>query len=261
MKFTKKSLGQNFLKDKNIIKKIVNIINIKNRNIVEIGPGNGALTDEILKSKPKSLILIEKDYNLFKELKSKYKNINFIDIYCTDFLKFNLENYIKKNSVIFGNLPYNVSSQIHVKLLKFKNWPPEYSDLILMFQKELGDKIIAKFPSSNYGRISILSNMLLDYKKKFLVYPNCFKPKPKVNSLVIHFKPRIKKLSNLKNINNLEKVTNILFSNKRKMINKNIKKLLNTTEIDKIVDINLNYRPSEIDPAVYYRITEILEKR
>ncbi len=261
MKFTKKSLGQNFLKDKNIIKKIVNIINIKNRNIVEIGPGNGALTDEILKSKPKSLILIEKDYNLFKELKSKYKNINFIDIYCTDFLKFNLENYIKKNSVIFGNLPYNVSSQIHVKLLKFKNWPPEYSDLILMFQKELGDKIIAKFPSSNYGRISILSNMLLDYKKKFLVSPNCFKPKPKVNSLVIHFKPRIKKLSNLKNINNLEKVTNILFSNKRKMINKNIKKLLNTTEIDKIVDINLNYRPSEIDPAVYYRITEILEKR
>ena len=75
MKFTKKSLGQNFLKDKNIIKKIVNITNIKNRNIVEIGPGNGALTDEILKLKPKSLILIEKDYNLFKELKSKYKNI------------------------------------------------------------------------------------------------------------------------------------------------------------------------------------------
>ena len=261
MKFTKKSLGQNFLKDKNIIKKIINIINIKNRNIVEIGPGSGALTDEILKSKPKSLILIEKDYNLFKELKSKYKNINFIDVYCKDFLKFDLENNIKKNSVIFGNLPYNISSQIHVKLLKFKNWPPEYSDLILMFQKELGDKIIAKFPSSNYGRISILSNMLLDYKKKFSVSPNCFKPKPKVNSLVIHFKPRIKKLSNLKNINNLEKVTNILFSNKRKMINKNIKKLLNTTEIDKIVDINLNYRPSEIDPAVYYRITEILEKR
>ena len=260
MKFTKKSLGQNFLKDKNIIKKIVNITNIKNKNIVEIGPGNGALTDEILKFKPKSLILIEKDYNLFKELKLKYKNINFIDIYCIDFLKFDLENNIKKNSIIFGNLPYNISSQIHVKLLKFKNWPPQYSDLILMFQKELGDKIIAKFPSSNYGRISILSNMLLDYKKKFLVSPNCFKPKPKVNSLLIHFKPRSRKLSKLKNINNLEKVTNILFSNKRKMINKNIKKLLNSTEIDKIVNINLNYRPSEIDPSIYYRITEIFEK-
>ena len=259
MNFLKKSLGQNFLQDKNIIKKIINTVEIKNKNIIEIGPGEGALTDQIIRFEPKTLFLIEKDYKLYNHLKLKFKNKKFVKVFGNDFLKFDFEKKIKKNTVIFGNLPYNVSSQIFVKLLKSELWPPKYSDLILMFQKELGEKIIAKFPSSKYGRLSILTNLMLDLNKKFIVSPNCFKPIPKVKSIVLHFKPKPKKIANLKNISNLEKITNILFSNKRKMINKNIKKILSLEEINQIQGIKMNIRPSEIKPEIYYRITEIFE--
>ena len=261
MSFPKKSLGQNFLQDKNIIKKIINLVEIKNKNIIEIGPGDGALTDQIIKFAPKTLFLIEKDFKLYDHLKLKFKNKRFVKVFCNDFLKFDFEKVIKKNTIIFGNLPYNVSSQIFVKLLKCELWPPKYSDLILMFQRELGEKIIAKFPSSKYGRLTILTNLMLDLKKKFIVSPNCFKPIPKVKSIVLHLKPKTKKIANLKNISNLEKITNILFSNKRKMINKNIKKILSQEEISQIQGFKMNIRPSEIKPEIYYRITEIFEKK
>ena len=260
MRFAKKSLGQNFLTDKNIIKKIINLIEIKNKDIIEIGPGEGALTEEILKKKPKSLSIIEKDFNLFEKLKLKYFKNKIIKIYNADILKFDIEKIVKKNSAIFGNLPYNISSQILVKILKFSKWPPKFNDLILMFQKELGDKILGQYQSSNYGRLSILSNYRLNTLGKFLVSPNCFFPKPKVNSLVIHFQPKIN-LFNIKKIENLEKITNILFSNKRKMINKNIKKILKNKEILKITGLKLNFRPSEIKPEIFYKITELFEKK
>jgi 16S rRNA (adenine1518-N6/adenine1519-N6)-dimethyltransferase len=261
MRFTKKSLGQNFLIDKNIIKKIVNLTDIKDRNIIEIGPGEGALTKEILKFKPKSLSIIEKDYKLAKELEFRFSKIKIIKVYNADILKFNLENINKKNSVIMGNLPYNISSQILVKILKFSKWPPNFTDLIFMFQKELGEKIIGKYLSANYGRLSILSNYRLSLVKKFLVSANCFSPKPKVTSLVLHFHPVENKLIKIKKISNLEKITNILFSNKRKMINKNIKKILTSVQINRMKVLNLNYRPSEIKPELYYKITELYEKK
>ena len=135
MKFAKKSLGQNFLIDKNVLKKIVNIVKIKNRHVIEVGPGKGALTDEILKGKPKSLSIIEKDYILAGELRSKYKDYNNIKIYTADILKFDLEKIDRNDSIIFGNLPYNISSQILVKILKFNKWPPKFKDIIFMFQK------------------------------------------------------------------------------------------------------------------------------
>ena len=128
-----------------------------------------------------------------------------------------------------------------------------------MFQKELGNKITGSFKTSNYGRLSILTNLRLNPINSFLISPNCFKPKPKVNSVVIHFKPK-KVLFNIKDISNLENITNILFSNKRKMINKNIKKILSSNQINMIKQLNLNARPSEIKPETYYKITELFEK-
>ena len=125
MKYAKKSLGQNFLIDKNIIKKIINFTKIKNRNVVEIGPGEGALTNEILLRNPKSLFLIEKDFELAKQLQLKYSKNKKIKVFNTDILKFNLEKIIKKNSAVFGNLPYNISSQILVKVIKFNKWLPK----------------------------------------------------------------------------------------------------------------------------------------
>ena len=255
----KKSLGQNFLIDKNIINKILSLAKIKDRNIVEIGPGKGALTDEIIKKKPKTLLIIEKDNLLFDLLIEKYSKFKYVKVVNADILKFDLEKNIKSNSVIFGNLPYNISSQILVKLIKFEKWPPKFSSLILMFQKELGEKIMGKFPSSKYGRLSIISNFRLDNIEKFIVSENCFFPKPKVKSMVINFKPK-KNTFKIKNVSNLEKITNYLFSKKRKMINKSIIKILNKDEIKQIPELKTNLRPSDISPNVYYKITQIFEE-
>ncbi len=258
--FAKKSLGQNFLIDKNIINKIINLIEIRNQNIVEIGPGTGALTKEIIKKNPKSLILIEKDNKLYNELKINYLNEKNIQIINKDILTFNFDKIKKKNLIIFGNLPYNISSQILVKFIKMRVWPPIYKDIIFMFQKELGDKITANFPSSDYGRLSILTNYRLSYMNKFNVSSNCFFPKPKVNSTVIHFKPKIKHNIKIKRIEHLEKVTNSFFSNKRKMIKKNLQKLLNQKKINTIKDLNLNLRPENLSPDTYYKITRLYER-
>ena len=260
MRRHKKSLGQNFLTDKNIIKKIVNLVNIKNKNIIEIGPGKGALTDEILKKNPKTVSLIEKDNSLSQHLKNKYSKYKFLTIHNNDILKFDLEKIILRNTIIFGNLPYNISSQILVKVLSLNKWPPKFLNLIFMFQKELGEKIIGTFSSFNYGRLSILSNYRLNINKKFIVSPNCFFPKPKVNSMVILFSPKKNKKFNIKKIKNLEDVTNIFFSNKRKMVNKNIKKILKENQIDKINGLNMNSRPSDLKPEIYYKITELIEE-
>tara|TARA_B100000035_G_C21033018_1_gene569388 strand:+ start:869 stop:1657 length:789 start_codon:yes stop_codon:yes gene_type:complete len=260
MSYPKKSLGQNFLIDKNIIKKIVKLDNLENKNIIEIGPGKGALTDEILKKNPKSLTIIEKDNFLANQLKEKYQSIKTLKVINEDILNYDLEKKILNNSLIFGNLPYNISSQILVKFLKFKKWPPKFCSLIFMFQKELAEKIVCSFPSKNYGRLSIITSFRLKVLKKFFVSPNCFFPKPKVTSMIIHLKPF--KINNfkIKKIKNVEKITNILFSNKRKMINKNLKKVLSINAISKISGINLNARPSEIKPETYFKITELYER-
>jgi 16S rRNA (adenine1518-N6/adenine1519-N6)-dimethyltransferase len=260
MSFSKKSLGQNFLTDLNIIKKITNQIDIKNKNILEIGPGKGALTDQIVKKNPKSLILIEKDNKLSEELKLKYKNFKNVKIFNKDILKFNLERILLKNSIIFGNLPYNISSQILIKILKFKMWPPKYSALIFMFQKEMAERVIGKFNTSKYGRLSIITNYKLNVFNKFDVSPNCFSPKPKIVSTVLYLKPNKKIFNGIKNIENLEKITRVLFSSKRKMINKNIKKIFKKNElIDLLKKINIKSRPSNLSPENFYEITRVFE--
>ena len=260
MKYQKKSLGQNFLIEKNIVKKILSLTSFKGKNIIEIGPGKGALTDEIIKMKPKLLILIEKDEALTNYLNSKYSLEKTVKIYNTDILNFNFEKINKDKIIIIGNLPYNISSQILIKILKYKKIKTKFEDLIFMFQKELGEKIIGKFPSKNYGRLSIITNFKLRVIKKFLVSANCFFPKPKVTSMVIHFKTLKKNLFNINNISNLEKITNILFSNKRKMINKRISHILDNRKIKKLPNLNLKLRPEKISPETFYKITELYEK-
>ena len=260
MRFSKRSLGQNFLIDLNIIQKITNQVEIKNKNIIEIGPGKGALTNQILKKKPKYLTLIEKDNSLSEELKLKYKKYNNVKIYNQDILKFNLEKILKKDTIIFGNLPYNISSQILIKILKLKEWPPKYSALIFMFQKEMADRIIGKFKTSKYGRLSIITNYKLNIFNKFNVSPNCFLPKPKIISTVLYLKPNKKIYNRIKNIENLEKITRVLFSSKRKMINKNIKKIFKKNElIDLLKKINIKSRPSNLSPENFYEITRVFE--
>ena len=158
-------------------------------------------------------------------------------------------------------MPYNISSQILVKVIRLKTSINRYSAIIFMFQKELADRIVGEFGTSNYGRLSILVNYKLNIIKKFNVSPNCFFPKPKVISSVLYLKPHNLTNYKIKNIQNLEKITNILFSNQRKMINKSIKKIFNKEKKIKLIkNLNLNSRPSELNPDKYYEITEIFEK-
>ena len=172
----KKSLGQNFLIDKNIIKKISKIINIKDKIILEIGPGTGNLTSEILINKPKKVYVIEKDENLVSHLKKRFGTD--LDIINKDVLKFNEKLLSSEKLNVFGNLPYNISTEILCKwILNLNNNNYWFENLILMFQKEVADRIISKFNSKNYGRLSILSNWKLDIKKVYDVKSSCFFPK------------------------------------------------------------------------------------
>ena len=261
MIFAKKSLGQNFLVDQNIIKKIVNSVKVTNKNVLEIGPGKGALTNEILKKNPKSLTLVEKDYEIYENLKEKYKENKKIEVKNNDILNFDLEKKLKKNSIIFGNLPYNISSQILVKIIRFKIWPPNFTDVIFMFQKEMADRIIGKFGTSKYGRLSILSNYRLNVVDKFKVSPNCFFPKPKIDSTVLFLKPNNKVETKIRNIKNLEFVTQVFFSKQRKMVNKAFLKLFkNPRNISKELNIDFSLRPGQLSENDFYRIVKCYEK-
>ena len=248
----KKSLGQNFLIDKNILKKITEKISIKDQNIFEIGAGSGNLTEFILSKNPRSLTIIEKDQNLYNNLKKKFNHYDKIEIINGDILKFNLEKKIKPRTIIFGNLPYNISTKIHTNLIKFKTWPPKYKDLVLMFQKEVADRIISNSGSPDYGRLSILTGARLKLTDSFLISKNCFYPRPKVESKVLFLQPIDKDYVKSKNLKKLEKITNMLFTNRRKMINKVFKKIFKKPEeLMKKLNLKPSNRPEEIKKETY----------
>jgi 16S rRNA (adenine1518-N6/adenine1519-N6)-dimethyltransferase len=253
----KKSLGQNFLIDKNIIEKIINITNVENKIVLEIGPGTGSLTSFILKKKPKKIIVIEKDTELAINLKDKFNNQ--LIIVNDDVLKINETSLFNDKVTVFGNLPYNISTEILTKWiinLKDKFW---FESLILMFQKEVADRIIAEFNTSNYGRLSIISNWKLNIKKVFDIKPGAFSPKPKIDSSLLFFQPK-KKFIKINDPNNLEKVTRVFFNQRRKMIKKPFNQLFNGDQkvLDKL-KINLNLRPQNLDTETYYKLASEYE--
>ena len=260
MKFiAKKSLGQNFLIDKNIINKIINVVPIKDKSILEVGPGTGNLTSFILNQNPKKFIVIEKDKNLAMNLEKIFKNKVIVinqDILDVD------EKFLSNDKLnVFGNLPYNISTEILCKWIlnldKEKFW---FSNLILMFQKEVADRIIANVNTSNYGRLSVLSNWKLDIKKICEIKPQSFSPKPRIDSSLILLKPK-KNFFKIKNPKNLEKITRIFFNHRRKMIKKPFNQLFNgNLEIAKKLNIDLNLRPQNLSINLYFQLTNEYEK-
>jgi len=262
IKNPKKSMGQNFLIDQNIIKKIVKIGNINNnKTILEIGPGYGNLTKEIAYQKPKKIFAVEKDKDLSSFLKINLENFKNIKIINQDILNLIGKIKIGKNIIIYGNLPYNISTQILASLILTNKWPPFYELIIFMFQKEVAERILAKCGSKEYSRLSVLSNWRLDIKKHFNVSKNCFFPSPKVDSTILTFKPKKIGIVNLKNPKNLEIITRILFSNRRKMINKNFKKLFGKhSSVSKDLKIDLSKRPGEINNEMFYKIAKKYEQ-
>jgi 16S rRNA (adenine1518-N6/adenine1519-N6)-dimethyltransferase len=258
----KKSLGQNFLIDKNIVNKIVNIGNIdQNKMVMEIGPGYGNLTEAIISMKPKNIFAVEKDKKLSILLIKKFKSFENFKIINDDILNIIKSKNLENNLLVFGNLPYNISTQVLASLILLKKWPPWYDLLIFMFQKEVADRIIAKPNTKEFSRLTILSNWRLEIKKHFDVSKNSFFPKPKVDSTILSFRPKKNNFFNLKNPKNLEKITQLLFSNRRKMINKNLKKLFSKKPfLLNNLNIDLNKRPEELSNEIFYKITLEYEK-
>ena len=254
----KKSLGQNFLIDKLILEKITDTTNIQNKIILEIGPGTGNLTSYILKKNPKKLFVIEKDNKLAKDLEDKFNNQ--ITVINEDILKIDETLLFKEKVIVFGNLPYNISTEILSKWivnLKVNFW---FESLILMFQKEVADRIVAKFNTSNYGRLSIISNWKLYIKKICDIKPDAFYPKPKIDSSLLYFFPK-KNFIKINDPNNLEKVTRVFFNQRRKMIKKPFNQLFNGNK--KILDklkINLNLRPQNLSLETYCKLASEYEK-
>ena len=255
---SKKSLGQNFLIDKNILEKITNTTKITNKIVLEVGPGTGNLTSYILKKNPKKLFVIEKDNQLAIDLKNKFNNQ--ISIIHEDVLKIDETTFFKDELIVFGNLPYNISTEIISKWiinLKDKFW---FECLVLMFQKEVADRIIAELNTSNYGRLSIICNWKLNIRKICDIKPESFFPKPKVDSSLLFFYPK-KNFFKINNPNNLEKVTRIFFNQRRKMLKKPFNQLFNGNQnvLNKL-KIDLNLRPQNLSLDTYYKLASEYEK-
>ena len=254
----KKSLGQNFLIDKDILKKIVDLVKIKDETILEVGPGTGNLTSFILEKEPKQLLVVEKDNELVSILNKNFdKKITIIN---EDILKVNEKNISKNPIVVFGNLPYNISTEIICKwILNLNNQDFWFNNLILMFQKEVADRIVADPGTSHYGRLSILTNWKLDIKKVCDIKNTSFFPKPKVDSSLLLFKPK-KNFFYIKDPKNLEKITRIFFNHRRKMLKKPFNQVFNgNLEIIKKLNLNLNLRPQNLDLQTYFKLTEEYE--
>ena len=254
----KKSLGQNFLLNQEIIRKIIDIGQInEDSNLIEIGPGTGNLTKEIIKKKYSKFIAIEKDKNLYLQLQKKYsKNIEFFN---EDVLDINWNNFINQEVIIFGNLPYNISAKLLINWIKLSSLNQIFKWFILMFQKEVADRILAKSDSSKYGRLSILTKWKMNVEKIMDIEPENFYPVPKVKSTLIYLEPK-KNIFKLNNSKYLEQVTNIFFQNKRKMIKKPLNILFeNPAKVISKFKLDINSRPQNLEPLTYFKLSKEYE--
>jgi len=253
----KKSLGQNFLIDREVLEKIVSITDISNKNVLEIGPGSGNLTTYILKQKPKKLYVVEKDDDLAILLKEKFDTE--IEIINDDILKICEDKISDQKLSVFGNLPYNISTEILSKWILNIGSNFWFESLILMFQKEVADRIISEFNNSKYGRLSILSSWKLHIKKIIDIKPQSFSPRPKIDSSLLLFTPR-ENFFKLKNPKNLEKITRIFFSQRRKMLKKPFNQVfINGKQVAEKFGIDLNLRPQNLKPETFFKLVKEYE--
>jgi 16S rRNA (adenine1518-N6/adenine1519-N6)-dimethyltransferase len=232
----KKRYGQNFLIDNNILKKITDLIPTSSLNVLEIGPGDGRLTDFILKKNPKYLNLIEIDEDLVKNLKKKYSKNKIVKVFNKNVLNFNINQFY---DLVISNLPYNISSQVLVQLSSLNLRPKK---MILMFQKEFASRLL----DSNLNSINALINCFYDVKLQFNVSKNCFRPIPKVNSSILTFERKDEYLLNEVEIDNYIKFKRKLFSHKRKTL----KNLLKDYNIEGDFDLNLRVEKLKLSSLI-----------
>ena len=254
----KKSLGQNFLKSQDFLSNIVESGNISKKDIIlEIGPGTGNLTEKILEKAPERFIVIEKDKKLSELLHKKFRGK--IEIINKDILDCYNSFVFNKKVKVFGNLPYNISTKILISFLKIYNLKDKFEKFIFVFQKEVADRILAEENSKNYGRLSILTSLKMNSNKITDIDPKYFYPKPKVWSTLVTLSPKLD-FEEMKSNQHLEHITNIFFSQRRKMIKKPMKQLF--TEFEKVakdLDLDLNLRPQNLSKNQYLDICKIYD--
>ena len=255
-----KKLGQNFIFDKNILNKITRLIDPNACDLViEIGPGLGGLSVALLNNNVKKILLVEKDRqfsDLLNELKSKYPDQ--IDIIFEDAINFNfdVENY--KNISIVSNLPYNAATKILTILINTHYSTNKLKNMVLMFQKEVAQRITANYSDKCYGRLSIISQYLYQCNVEFDLNPAVFYPKPKVDSSIVTFKSLERKYG--PDIKILESITRAAFSQRRKKIRTSLKDIISEADLAERLNINADLRAEQLSVNEYLKISEYLEK-
>ncbi|MBT4922743.1 MAG: ribosomal RNA small subunit methyltransferase A [Rickettsiales bacterium] len=243
-----KTLGQNFIINESLTDKIVSGVDIKGKVVVEIGPGPGCLTRSILKHNPKELILLEKDHrfnDIYREFTEFFdQKITVINEDCleVDFSKFGDE------VILISNLPYNISTKIYTNLLTFY---PNVKIMVLMFQKEVADRIVALPGDKLFARLSAITNIVGRARKLFLVKPTAFLPPPKIMSMIIKFE-RLDQTYEDIDLLKFKQVSQTMFSQKRKIIANSLKDgRFNIAQIDPII---LSKRPHQLTINEIYQI-------
>jgi|TARA_Y100000590_G_scaffold285335_1_gene321109 16S rRNA (adenine1518-N6/adenine1519-N6)-dimethyltransferase len=251
----RKRFSQNFLKDQNVIEKIVSIINPqKNDYIVEIGPGKGALTIPIFKSVSK-LNVIEIDKDLVKLLRKNIKDESFI-IHEDDAMKFNYLKFKNSELRLVGNLPYNISTPLLFHLLSYKD---VIKNMYFMLQKEVVERICAKSGTKKYGRLSVMLQCYCDVESMLIIKPDAFYPSPKVESAIIKITPLSKPKYNLLNDKSFSLIVKEAFSQRRKTIRNSLKKFLNEIDIREI-DIQPSARAENLSIKDFINLSNLYQK-
>ena len=259
----KKSLGQNFLLDKNITDKIIRSSlekqgkdSFANEMVVEVGPGPGGLTRSILEAEPFQLTVIEMDSRCI-QIMNEIKTItgDKLNIVEGDALQYDFSGMDKtKKCNIVSNLPYNISVPLLIKWLKNMQ---DFDSLTLMFQKEVAERIIAEAGNKNYGRLSVLAQITCQIKTLFNINPSCFVPAPKIWSTVLLFRP-LQNIPNAQILQKVEKVTEAAFGQRRKMLRQSLKNIPNITEICQQCAIDMTQRAEDLSPQKYLELAKKL---
>lgn len=258
----KKALGQNFLLDRNITDKIIrtslehqNKADFSGEEVFEVGPGPGGLTRSVLYHNPDKLTVVEMDERCIAVMQEiRQKTGNKLEIINGDALKQDFSSAPAKIKNIVSNLPYNISVPLLVGWLKNIE---AFDSLTLMFQKEVADRITAPINSKDYGRISILAQLLCKVERLFDINPNCFVPAPKIWSTVVLFRPLHSRIDNTV-LNKIEKLTTAAFSQRRKMIRQSLKSIPGIVEKCASLGIDLTLRAEQITPQQYLQLAKLL---
>ena len=251
----KKSLGQNFITNEKFLKKLSSLI-VTNINsvIIEIGPGKGALTKELIKKNITQLSVIEKDDSLIDNLEIFTKEFKNVKVIHQDALEIDYNKFLRKNSIIVGNLPFNISTVLLMKWILLDKWPPRYNKMYLMFQKEVGERILAKHGTKKYGRLSVITQSRCEVKKLIVAKSNIFNPQPKVDGIVLEFTPHRAHLE--MKINNLETIVKSAFSQRRKKIKTTLSQYQNNLVR---LSIDTNLRPENLSVEQYCNLAKLMK--